>query len=64
MKTSDKILYISVATVCSAIAYFMLRDIWRKPDYTVTRRMLEEAEQRAIFGDGFECDWDDDDEEV
>lgn len=62
---NDKIFYAALFTVCSALAYVMLRDIWREPDYTVTRRMLVEAEQRAIFGSDYEFlddEWDDDDE--
>lgn len=63
MKTSDKVYFLSLATVCSAIAYWMLRDIWRQPDYTVTRAMIERAEMEAIFGDGYVWDDEMDDEE-
>ena len=58
----DKIFYGSVALACAVIAYYMIRDIWRKPDYTVTRKMIERAEMEAIFGDDYEF-LDDDDEE-
>ena len=51
---NDKIFYATLFTICSAIAYVMLRDIWRKPDYTVTRQMIERAEMEAIFGDDYE----------
>lgn len=46
----DKIYYGSLALVCAVITYFMLKDIMRKPDYTVTRAMIEKAEMEAIFG--------------
>ena len=48
---------------CAAIAYYMIRDIWRKPDYTVTRKMIEKAEMEAIFGDDYEFLDDDEDDE-
>ena len=63
MKTSDKIFYLVLATVCSALAYVMLRDVTRKPDYTVTRAMIEKAEMEAIFGPEYEFLDDDEDEE-
>ena len=60
---SDRAYYILLGAVCSAIAYLVLRDIWRKPDYTVTRAMLERAEMQAFFGPEYEfLDEDDDDE--
>ena len=66
MKTGDILYYSLLATVCSALAYLVLRDIWRKPDYTVTRQMIERAEMEAIFGDDYEFldDEMDDHEEV
>ena len=51
---SNRTYYILLGAVCSAIAYVMLRDIWREPDYTVTRKMIERAEMEAIFGDDYE----------
>ena len=65
MKITDTLYYATLCTVCSALAYLVLRDIWRKPDYTVTRAMIERAEMEAIFGDSYV--WDDemaDEEEV
>lgn len=64
MRTSDKIFYLVVATVCSALAYLVLRDIWREPDYTVTRKMIEKAEMEAIFGPEYEFLDDEDEDEV
>jgi hypothetical protein len=63
VKTGDILYYSLLATVCSALAYLMLRDIWRKPDYTVTKRMIREAEMEAIFGDEYELEDEDDDDE-
>lgn len=60
---NDKIFYATLFTVCSALAYLVLRDIWRKPDYTVTRRMLEQAEMQAIFGSDYEFLDDENDDE-
>jgi len=63
---SNRTYYILLGAVCSALAYLVLRDVRRPPDYTVTRRMLVEAEQRAIFGRDYEFlddEWDDEDEE-
>lgn len=60
----DKIFYCSLGAVCIAIAYVILRDIWRQPDYTVTRKMIEKAEMEAIFGPEYEFLDDDDDDEV
>lgn len=57
------ILYTLTGGAIAYITYWMIRDCFREPDYTVTRRMIEEAEQKAIFGDDWEYDWDDDDEE-
>lgn len=51
---NDKIFYATLALVCSALAYLVLRDIWRRPDYTVTRAMVERAEMEAIFGPDYE----------
>lgn len=60
---SNRTYYILLGAVCSAIAYVMLRDIWRKPDYTVTRAMVERAEMEAIFGPEYEFLDDDEDDE-
>lgn len=60
---NDKIFYATLALVCSALAYLVLRDIWREPDYTVTRKMIERAEMNALFGDGYVWDDEMDDEE-
>lgn len=61
---NDKIFYATLTLICSALAYVMLRDIWRKPDYTVTRAMIEKAEMEAFFGPEYEFLDDDDDDEV
>ena len=63
MRIHDICYYSLLATVCSAIAYLFLRDIWREPDYTVTRAMIEKAEMEAIFGDDYVWDDEMDDEE-
>ena len=63
MRIHDICYYSFLATVCSALAYVMLRDIWRKPDYTVTRAMIEKAEMEAIFGPDYEFLDDEDDDE-
>lgn len=63
MKTSDVLYYSLLATVCSALAYLVLRDIWRKPDYTVTRKMIEKAEMQAFFGPEYEFLDDENDDE-
>lgn len=59
----DKIYYGSLALVCAVITYFMLKDIMRKPDYTVTRKMIEKAEMEAIFGAEYEFLDDENDDE-
>ena len=43
MKISDVLYYSLLTTVCSALAYLMLRDVMRKPDYTVTKQMIDDA---------------------
>lgn len=63
MRINDICYYSLLATVCSALAYLMLRDIWREPDYTVTRKMIEKAEMEAFFGPEYEfLDYDEDEE--
>lgn len=60
----DALYYATLVTLCSAIAYWMLRDVLRPPNHRVTKKMLEQAELDAIFGDGvYEADVDEDDEE-
>lgn len=59
---NNRTYYILLGAVCSALAYLVLRDIWREPDYTVTRKMIEKAEMQAFFGPEYEF-LDDDDEE-
>ena len=59
----DALYYSLLVTVCSAIAYWMLRDVPRPPEHKVTRKMLEQAELDAIFGpDVYEADVDEDEE--
>ena len=64
MNTGDKVFYCILGSVCVALAYLVLRDIWRKPDYTVTRQMIERAEMEAFFGPDYEFLDDDEDEDL
>lgn len=50
---SDKVYYILLASAVGAIAFFMLRNVAKPPDFTVTRAMIERAEMEALFGDGY-----------
>lgn len=43
MKISDTLYYATLLTVCSAIAYLVLRDVRRPPDHTVTKQMIDDA---------------------
>ena len=63
MKITDTLYYATLCTVCSALAYLVLRDIWREPDFKVTRAMVERAEMNALFGDGYVWDDEMDDQE-
>ena len=63
MKITDTLYYATLVTACSALAYLVLRDIWRRPDYTVTRSMIERAEMEAIFGSDYEFLDDENDDE-
>lgn len=63
MKITDTLYYATLVTICSAIAYWMLRDVLRPPKHKVTRKMIERAEMQAIFGDDYVWDDEMDDQE-
>lgn len=60
MKTSDKVFYLLLAAVCSALAYLVLRDVRRPPDHTVTKQIIDDAvaeynrEQEEFSLDGWD----------
>lgn len=56
-----------VLAVCGltaiAVLYIQRRYLFAPPDFKVTRRMLEQAEMNALFGDDYVWDDEMDDEE-
>lgn len=63
MTTGDKLFYIFVSILCAVISVIFLKKTLAPPDLRVTRRMIREAELGCYFGDEYELEDEDDDDE-
>jgi hypothetical protein len=64
MTTRDKLTYVVTFIICTIISIVYLRKTLTPPDLRVTKRMIREAELGVYFGDDYELEDEDDDDEI